>query len=49
VQYVIIELHGNLLNRNAALWQALCGGLAVYLICFAVARYMDRNKLTVKI
>jgi predicted acyltransferase len=49
VQYVLIELRGNLLDRKAPLWQALCGGVIVYLICFAVARYMARNKLFVKI
>ena len=49
VQNVIIELRGDLLNRNAPLWQTLCRGLVIYLICFTVARYMVRNKLTVKI
>ena len=49
VQNVIIELRGDLLNRNAPLWQALSWGIMVYLICFVVARYMVRNKLFVKI
>lgn len=49
VQNVLIELRGNLLDRKAPLWQALCGGVIIYLICFAVARYMARNNLFVKI
>jgi len=49
VQNVLIELHGDLLNRKTPVWQALCGFVVIYLLCYAVARYMDRNKLLVKI
>ncbi len=49
VQNIIIEFYGKRLNRDAPLWQAICGVIIVYLICFAVARYMARNKMIVKI
>jgi predicted acyltransferase len=49
VQNVLIELRGDLLDRNAPLWQALSGAMVIYLICFIVARYMVRNKVIVKI
>ncbi len=49
LQNVLIELHGEYLNRNSAIWIALCGFAVIYLICFAVARYMHRNKLVLKI
>ena len=49
VQNIVIEYHGNLIDRKAPLWQALSGGLIIYLICFTVARYMARNNLIVKI
>jgi predicted acyltransferase len=49
VQNIVIELRGNLLDRNAPLWQVLCGGVIVYLICFAVARFMFRNNIIVKL
>lgn len=49
IQYILIEFHGKRLNRDAPLWQAICGVIIVYLICFAVARYMARNKIIVKI
>ena len=49
VQNVIIELRGNLLDRKAPLWQALGGGLTVYLICYFVARYLARKKIIIKI
>ena len=49
VQNIIIEFYGKRLNRDAPLWQAICGVTIVYLICFAVARYMARNKIIVKI
>ena len=49
IQNILIEFYGKRLNRDAPLWQALCGVIIVYLICFAVARYMARNKIIVKI
>ncbi|MDO9341790.1 MAG: heparan-alpha-glucosaminide N-acetyltransferase domain-containing protein [Bacteroidales bacterium] len=49
VQNVLIELHGDLLNRKTPVWQALCGFVVIYLLCYAVARYMDRSKMLVKI
>jgi predicted acyltransferase len=49
LQNVLIEYHGEYLNRNSAVWIALCGFMVIYLICFTVARYMHRNKLVVKI
>jgi predicted acyltransferase len=49
VQNVVIEFHGNYLNRNSSVWVALCGFTIIYLICFAVARYLYRNNLVIKI
>jgi predicted acyltransferase len=49
LQNVLIEYHGEYLNRDSAVWIGLCGFMVIYLICFAVARYMYRNKLYVKI
>ena len=49
VQNILIELYGNFLDKNADVWKALCGFTVIYLICFSVARYMERNKLIVKI
>ena len=49
LQNVLIEYHGEYLNRNSPVWIALCGFIVIYLICFVVARYMYRNKLYVKI
>jgi len=49
LQNILIEYHGEYLNRNSPVWIALCGFSVIYLICFAVARYMYRNKLFVKI
>ena len=48
-QNIIIEYHGRILERNAPLWQALTGGFIIYMICYAIARYMARNNLVVKI
>jgi hypothetical protein len=48
LQNVLIELHGEYLNRNSAIWITLCGFTVIYLICFAVAHYMYRNKLVLK-
>ncbi len=48
-QNVIIEYHSHILERSAPLWQALSGGFIIYLICYAIARYMARNNLIVKI
>ena len=49
LQNVLIELHGEYLNKNSAIWIAMCGFIVIYLICFVVARYMFRNKLVLKI
>jgi predicted acyltransferase len=49
LQNVLIELHGEYLDTNSAVWVAVCGFIVIYLICFIVARYMYRNKLIVKI
>ncbi|MCX6224019.1 MAG: heparan-alpha-glucosaminide N-acetyltransferase domain-containing protein [Bacteroidia bacterium] len=49
VQQVLIEFHGSLLPKNAPVWQALCGFVVIYLLCFIVARYMDKNRVVVKI
>jgi predicted acyltransferase len=49
LQNVLIELHGEYLNKNSAVWIAMCGFIVIYLICFVVARYMHRNKFVLKI
>jgi predicted acyltransferase len=49
LQNVLIELHGEYLDKNSAVWIAVCGFIVIYMICFIVARYMYRNKLIVKI
>jgi predicted acyltransferase len=49
VQQVLLEFHGDLLSKTAPLWQALCGFVIIYLLCYIVARYMAKNKLVVKI
>jgi predicted acyltransferase len=49
LQNVLIELHGEYLNKNSSVWIAMCGFIVIYLICFVVARYMHRNKLVLKI
>ena len=48
-QNVLIELHGNLLPSDAPVWQALCGFIVIYSICYIVASYLWKNKIIVKI
>jgi len=49
VQCIIIESLGSLLDKKVPVWQAISGFVVIYLLCYAVARYMERNKLVVKI
>ena len=49
VQNVLIEYHGGYLKQDSSVWVALCGFIVIYLVCFAVARYMYKNNLVVKI
>jgi predicted acyltransferase len=49
VQNVLIEYHGGYFKQDSPVWVALCGFIVLYLVCFAVARYMYKNKLVVKI
>jgi len=49
LQNILIEFHGEYLDKNSAVWIAFCGFIIIYLICFIIARYMYRNKLIVKI
>lgn len=49
VQQIVIAFYGGILPKQAPLWQALAGFVGVYLICFVIARYFDRNKWIVKI
>ena len=49
VQQIVIAFYGGILPKQAPLWQALTGFVGVYLICFVIARYFDRNKWIVKI
>ena len=49
VQQIVIEFYGEILPKQALLWQALTGFVVVYLICFVIARYFDKNKWIVKI
>ena len=38
LQNVLIEFHGEYLNKNSAVWIAMCGFIVIYLICFIVAQ-----------
>jgi predicted acyltransferase len=49
VQNVVIEYHGNYLRKDSPVWVAIGGFIVIYLVCFAVARYMYKNKILVKI
>ena len=49
IQQIVIEFYGGFLPEQAPLWQALTGFVVVYLICFVIARYFDKNKWFVKI
>ena len=49
LQNVLIEYYGEYLNKNSPVWQAVCGFIVIYLICFTVAKYLHTNKLIVKI
>lgn len=49
VQQIVIAFYGGILPKQAPLWQALTGFVVVYLICFVIARYFDKNKWIVKI
>ncbi|MCE1198655.1 MAG: acyltransferase family protein [Marinilabiliales bacterium] len=49
VQNVLIEMHGEFLPATAPLWQALSGYLILYAVCFAVARYLWKNKILIKL
>lgn len=49
LQQVLIAFYGDYLPRTALLWQAIAGFIVIYGICYMVAKYMDRNKLIVKI
>ncbi len=49
VQNVLIEFHGGYLRNDSPVWAAICGFIVIYLVCFAVARYMYRNKIVIKI
>lgn len=49
VQNALIEYHGEYLRQDSPVWIAVFGFIVIYLICFAVARYMYKNKIVVKI
>lgn len=49
VQQIAIEFYGGFLPEQAPLWKALSGFAVVYLICFVIARYFDKNKWIIKI
>jgi predicted acyltransferase len=49
LQQILIEFYGGYLPRTALLWQAILGFVVIYGLCYLVARYLDRNKLIVKI
>jgi predicted acyltransferase len=49
VQNVLIEFHGNYLKRDSSIWLALTGFVLIYAVCYIVARYLNRNKLFIKI
>lgn len=49
LQHVLIAFYGGYLPSTALLWEAIVGFIIIYGICYLVARYMNRNKLIVKI
>lgn len=49
LQGVLLNFFGGYYPRDAALWQALLGFVVIYGMCYLVARYLDRNKLIVKL
>lgn len=49
LQTILIGMHGSLLPSDAPLWQAIFGFLAIYLLCYLVARYLYRSKMVIKL
>jgi predicted acyltransferase len=49
VQAILMSYYGSFFDKKAPLWQALSGFIIIYLICYAVARYMAKNRIIVKI
>lgn len=49
IQQVLIEFYGDLLPKSAHWSLAILGFLAIYSICFLIARYLYRNKYFIKI
>ena len=49
VQAILMSYYGSFFDKKAPLWQALSCFVIIYLICYAVARYMAKNRIIVKI
>ena len=49
LQQVLIVFYGDFLPKNALLWQALLGFIVIYSICYAVAKYLERQRFIIKL
>lgn len=49
LQGVLLQFFGGYYSRDAALWQASLGFVVIYGMCYLVARYLERNKLFIKL
>ena len=49
LQQVLIHFFGGYYPGDAAFWQASLGFVVIYGMCYLVARYLERNKLIIKL
>jgi len=49
LQGVLLQFFGSYYPKDAAFWQASLGFMLIYAMCYLVARYLERNKLIIKL